>query len=98
VETKSDQIRRALAAGECLSALRIAARFHDRSNDTKTYKRGLDAHNNPAFYRQLGKDPEQLTARAFALLEIRFRPGSSGRSADEQCGHLTTRKLALIKR
>jgi hypothetical protein len=77
METKSDQIRRALAAGDCLSALRIAARFHDRSNDTKTYKRGLDAHHNPSFYRQLGKDPERLTASALALLEIRFGRGSS---------------------
>jgi hypothetical protein len=29
------------------SLLRIAARFFDRSADTKTFKRGMDAHNNP---------------------------------------------------
>jgi hypothetical protein len=98
VQSKTQQIRDALAAGDRISALRIASRFHDRSRDTMIFKRGFDAHNNPSFYCQIGKDPEQLTARAFALLEIRFRPGSSGQSADEQCGHLTTRKLALIKR
>jgi hypothetical protein len=37
-----------------------AARFFDRSVDTKTFKRGMDAYNNPDFYRQLGKDPEQV--------------------------------------
>ena len=36
-------------------------------------KRGFDAHNNPAFYRQIGKDPEQLTSAALALLEAKFR-------------------------
>jgi hypothetical protein len=30
-----------------------------RSADTKAFKRGMDAHNNPKFYRQLGKEPEQ---------------------------------------
>jgi hypothetical protein len=48
--------------------LRIAARFFDHSTDTMTFKRGMDAYNNPDFYRQLGKDPEQLMAAAFELL------------------------------
>jgi hypothetical protein len=43
-----------------IGALRIAARFFDRSEATKTFKRGMDAHNNPGFYRQLGKDPDLL--------------------------------------
>jgi hypothetical protein len=59
VKTKSEQIRRALTAGDHLIALRIASRFHNRSNDTLTFKRGPDAHYNLAFYRQMGKDPEQ---------------------------------------
>jgi hypothetical protein len=58
--------------GEC-RALRIAARFFDRSADTKTLKRGMDAYNNPDFYRQLGKDPEQLTAVALEMLAKKFR-------------------------
>jgi hypothetical protein len=44
--------------------LRIAARFFDRSADTKTFKRGMDAHNNPDFYRQLGNVPEQIVRSA----------------------------------
>jgi hypothetical protein len=52
--------------GTIFVALRIAARFFDRSVDTKTFKRGMDAHNNPDFYRQLGKDPRQLMKNAKA--------------------------------
>lgn len=72
MKSKSQKIRDALAAGDRLAALRIAAHFHDRSASTLAYKRGLDAHNHPGFYRQIGKDPEQLTATALALLETNF--------------------------
>jgi hypothetical protein len=50
----------------------IAARFFDRSTDTKTFKRGMDAYNNPNFYQQLGKNPEQLTGTALDLLAKKF--------------------------
>jgi len=69
---KTDQIRAAWAAGNRIAALRIAARFFDRSTDTKTFKRGIDAYNNPDFYRQLGKDPEQIMAAALEVLAKRF--------------------------
>ena len=59
-------------AGDQIGALRIAARFFDRSTDTKIFKRGIDAHNNPSFYRQLGKDPQQIVSDALDLLEKRF--------------------------
>jgi hypothetical protein len=36
---KIDQIRTAWAAGNRVGALRIAARFFDRSMDTKTFRR-----------------------------------------------------------
>jgi hypothetical protein len=72
VKCKADQIRAAWSTGDRLGALRIAARFFDRSTDTMTFKRGMDAYNNPDFYRQLGKDPEQLTAAALELLARKF--------------------------
>ena len=55
-----------------IGALRIASRFFDRSDATKAYKRGTDAHNNPQFYRQLGKGPNLLLAKALKLLAKRF--------------------------
>jgi hypothetical protein len=73
VNRKTDQIRAAWSAGDQIRALRIAVRFFDRSADTKTFKRGMDAHNNPDFYRQLGQDPERLIASALELLAKKFR-------------------------
>ena len=38
----------------------------------KLFKRGMDAHNNPGFYRQLGKDPDLLLSAALELLARKF--------------------------
>jgi len=72
VNCKTDQIRAAWHAGDRIGALRIAARFFDRSIDTLTFKRGMNAHNHPGFYRQLGKDPDPLVAVALELLVRKF--------------------------
>ena len=66
------KIREAWASGDRIGALRIAARFFDRSADTQIFKRGMDAHNHPDFYRQLRQDPAQITADALQLLARRF--------------------------
>jgi hypothetical protein len=84
--SKSQMIRDALASGDHISALRIAAHFYDRSTDTLTYKRGLDAHNHPDFYRQIGKDPERLTATALELLETNFCSRRAAHTADTILG------------
>ena len=68
---KTDKIRAAWQAGDRIGA-RIGARFFDRSVDTKIFKRGMNAYNNPSFYRQLGKDPEQIVRDALDVLAKRF--------------------------
>jgi hypothetical protein len=73
MNSKMSQIRSAWAAGDRIGALRIAARFFDRSEDTKSFKRGMDAHNHPDFYRQIGCDPEQILADALESLATRFK-------------------------
>jgi len=72
MKCKADRIRDAWVAGDRIGALRIAARFFDRSADTKTFKRGMAAFNNPDFYRQLGKEPEQISRNALEVLAGRF--------------------------
>jgi hypothetical protein len=72
MNSKISKIRAAWAAGDRIGALRIAARFFDRSANTKIFKRGIGAHNHPDFYRQLGKDPDHLVARALQLLSQKF--------------------------
>ena len=69
---KTDQIRAAWATGDRIGALRIAAQFFDRSEVTIALKRGLDAFNHPDFYRQIGKEPQELVTAALALLQKRF--------------------------
>jgi hypothetical protein len=69
---KTDKIRSAWAAGDRIGPLRVAARFFDRSEDTMIFKRGMDAHNHPDFYRQLGKEPEQIIQDALEILADRF--------------------------
>jgi hypothetical protein len=72
MKCKTDKIRTAWVAGDRIGALRIAARFFDRSADTLTFKRGLDAHNNPGFYRRFGKEPQELVKAALEVLAERF--------------------------
>jgi hypothetical protein len=70
LKCKLDQIRDAWAAGDQIGALRIAARFFDRSNDTLMFKRGMSAH--PQFYHQLGQEPVQIVGNAHTVLARRF--------------------------
>ena len=72
MDCKTDRIRMAWAAGDRIAALRIAARFFDRSLETQIFKRGMAAHNHPNFYRQLGKDPAQIVEGALNALAKRF--------------------------
>ena len=70
--SKCRKIREAWASGDRIAALRFAARFFDRSADTQIFKRGMDAHNHPDFYRQLRQDPDQITTAAVRLLAEKF--------------------------
>ncbi len=77
--SKTKLIQTALASGDWLAALRIASRFHDRSTDTLTFKRGFDAHQNPGFYRQLGKSPDDIVGAALDRLRARFSQSAMGK-------------------
>ena len=70
--SKCSNIREAWASGDRIAALRIAARFFERSEDTQIFKRGMDAFNHPEFYRQLRQDPDQITTAALHLLARKF--------------------------
>jgi hypothetical protein len=72
VDSKTGRIKKALADGDRLTALRIASRFHDRSTETMMFKRGFDAHQHPDFYRQIGKEPAELISKAVRRLRARF--------------------------
>ena len=72
MRSKTEQIHAAWSAGDRIGALRIAAQFFDCSNATKTFQRGMAAYNHPQFYRQIGKEPQELVTVALALLAKQF--------------------------
>src|SRR5437763_954946 len=74
MQSKTELIRATLDRGDWLNALRLASRFHDRSDDTMVFKRGFDASQHRDFYRQLGKDPDKLIQSAVERLQARFCP------------------------
>jgi len=58
---------------QSLSVLRISFRgSKNRSVATKIFKRGLNAYNHPDFYRQLGEQPDEITALAVTALVEKF--------------------------
>lgn len=73
MQSKLDQIRDHWGRGDQIAALRIASRFFDKSPETAEFKKGWNAHRNPSFYRQIGKNPEDLVDAALATLARKFR-------------------------
>lgn len=71
-QSKIAGLRAAWAAGDKVGALRIAARFADLGAEREAILSGWGAFQNPAFYRQVRKDPEALVASAFAALAKRY--------------------------
>ena len=67
-ETKIDALRKAAAAGDWRTALRIAARFPRLGAHKAAITRAWTAYQYPAFYRQLGQssdakgDPKRAAA------------------------------------
>lgn len=70
--TKLSVLRSAWERGDRLEALRIAARFADLGAHKDAIRRGWDAVQRPAFYKQLRKDPAALTEAAFMALAERY--------------------------
>ena len=60
METKLSKIRALYAAGEYRAALKIAAGFAQLGEQKERIERAWAASCNPDFYRQIGKDPEEL--------------------------------------
>ncbi|WP_412545806.1 hypothetical protein [Maricaulis sp. MIT060901] len=72
METKIDKIRAAVAQDDWPTALRIAARFPRLGNAKAAIERGHGALTNPAFYRQVGKDPVALIEEGKRALRERY--------------------------
>ncbi len=72
METKLSKLKAAYAAGDYREALRIAARFPQLGAEKEAICRAWQAIQSPAFYREIGRDPELLIAQGVAALKKRY--------------------------
>jgi hypothetical protein len=70
--TKLAALKARWDAGDRAGALAIAARFPRLDSDADAIRRGHDARLRPAFYRAIKRDPDALTADAYAALARRY--------------------------
>lgn len=73
MRTKLDKLKAAWAAGDTAEALRIAAWFPGLGEAGPAILRAHKAQWNPAFYRQIGCDPDELVRAGLTALAERYR-------------------------
>lgn len=72
-ETKLAQVRKLVAAGRDLEALRIVAKFPSLGDEKEAITRGWNAACRPDFYGELGFDPNRLVAAGVAAMKSKYR-------------------------
>lgn len=68
-------VRAALAAGNPIRALQIAARFAQLGAQRDRIQKAWAAHQRPEFYRDIGQSPETLIQDGVAALRERYCDG-----------------------
>jgi hypothetical protein len=72
MKTKLSTLREFMAAGDWRAALKLADSFGDLGIHKQQIERGWAAYTRPDFYREIGKNPEDLIADARAALVERY--------------------------
>jgi hypothetical protein len=72
-QTKLSKLVAAANAGDWAGALRIAAKFPELGEYKAVIHLAHQCAWNPAFYRQLGRDPETCIADGIAALKARYK-------------------------
>lgn len=74
MKSKTLQAKEAFLSGDVKEALKIASTFKIGliKGEMTVLKRGYEAIVHPAFYKQLGKDPEALIKEASELFVVKF--------------------------
>jgi len=70
--TKISQLKQAAARGDWATALRIAAKFPQLGAHAAAIKRAHEASHSAAFYRQIGRDPDELIRAGIQALRERY--------------------------
>ena len=76
MESKSDKVRRLVAAGQFKDALRIAKGFRlgITKEDSTAMQRGYECLVHPDFYKGLGYNPAQVAQRGVETVSRLFAP------------------------
>jgi hypothetical protein len=76
MQTKLSILRGHIAAGRTRDALKLAASWGRRGlgggGHAEDITAGWAAINNPAFYREIGKDPDALVAAGIQAIKERY--------------------------
>jgi len=70
--TASTKLEKLLREGNYLKALSLASKFPRLGEHKEQIRLGHEANQNPSFYRQIGKNPDQLVADGIAALKDRY--------------------------
>ena len=71
-ERKIDKLAAHMRSGNWQAALSLAAKFPHLGAHAGVIRRAHEASHRPAFYRQLGLDPEQLVRAGVEALKERY--------------------------
>jgi hypothetical protein len=72
IETKLSKLKAAWACGDHVGALRIAAAFPRLGAEKRVITQAWAALQNPGFYRQIGKDPEELIDDGMQAMALKY--------------------------
>jgi hypothetical protein len=72
MQTKLATLRQYMAAGDYRAALRLAAGWPRLGPQRATITRAWAAWQNPAFYAELGHDPQRLIDAGLAAIRTRY--------------------------
>lgn len=73
MQTKLSKLKAAWDAGDRLEALRIAAKFPQLGPHKQAIHQAWNAHQNPSFYREIGRDPDALLEAGYTALAERYK-------------------------
>lgn len=70
--TASNKLEKLLREGDYSKALSLAAKFPKLGKHKEQIRLGHEANQHPSFYKQIGKNPDQLVADGIAALKERY--------------------------
>ena len=69
--TATNKLEALLKKGDFTKALSLAAKFPKLGEHKEQIRLGHEANQHPSFYKQIGKNPDQLVADGIAALKER---------------------------